>query len=280
MSSVVVVATLAVLTLVALYGAARPYRRSTVPALEPPSDPLEDRRLALLLSLRDLDAAHGSGALDETEHARLRSETEGRVAAVIRAIERRDRAQDAHDGHEDGRHPARVIAVALILVAALAAGLVPSLLRSVQQRSDAASAAPIEGSASIAFFRQRVRQHPRDVAARIDLGQRCMEAGDLSCAYRQYVAALGLSPRDVEALSHLGMLVYLSGSPAKGLRLEQKALRIDPAYPEALFFRGVILLKGLHRPHEAIAPLSRYLKAAPFGSEGPTARKLLEEARR
>jgi cytochrome c-type biogenesis protein CcmH/NrfG len=202
------------------------------------------------------------------------------VAAVIRAIERRDAVPDAPPTGGGKRNPVRVIAVSLILVAALGAGLVPSLLRSVQQRDDVASAAPIEGDASIEFFRQRVREHPHDAAARVDLGQRCMDAGDLECAYRQYAAALALSPRDVEALSHLGVLLHLSGSPTRGLRLEQRALRIDPAYPEALFFKGVILLKGLHRPQDAIAPLSKYLAAAPFGSEGRTAKKLLREARR
>jgi tetratricopeptide (TPR) repeat protein len=280
LTSVVVIGTLLVLTLVAVYGPARPYRRSRVLPLDPPSDPLEDWRLALLLSLRDLDAARTSGALDETEHARLRADTEGRVAALIRAIERRDRGPDAPQANGAPRHPARVVAVALILVAALGAGLVPGLLRSVEQRSDAASAASVEGGASLGFFHERVRDHPHDAAARIDLGQRCMDAGNLGCAYRQYAAALALSPRDVEALSHLGILVHLSGSSARGLRLEQKALRIDPTYPEALFFKGVILLKGLHRPQQAIDLLERYLAAAPFGSEGPAARKLLREARR
>ena len=41
----------------------------------------------------------------------------------------------------------------------------------------------------------------------------------------------------------------------------------------------MILLKGLHRPQDAIAPLEGYLAGSPFGSEGPTATKLLKEAR-
>jgi cytochrome c-type biogenesis protein CcmH/NrfG len=280
LSSLVVIATLVVLTVVAVYGAARPYRRSEVPVLEPLSDPLEDRRLALLISLRDLDAARFSGALEERDYTRLRTDTEGRMAKILRAIDRREHAPKSTDGPDTRRNPGRVIAVALILVAALGAGLVPNLLRSLQQREDAASAAPIEGGASIEFFRQRVREHPHDAAARIDLGQRYLDAGDVGDAYRQYVAALALAPRDVEALAHVGLLLHLSGSPAKGLRFERKALLIDPRYPEALFFEGVILLKGLERPREAIAPLGGYLEGSPFGSEGPTAQKLLREARR
>jgi cytochrome c-type biogenesis protein CcmH/NrfG len=275
----VVVATLVVLTLVAVYGVLRPYRRSAIPALEPLSDPLDDRRLALLMSLRDLDTARASGALEERDYARLRAETEGRMARVLRAIDRREHGPQASNGERPRGNPTRVVAVALILVAALGAGLVPSLLRSLQQRADEASAAPIEGGASIEFFQQRVREHPHDVAARVDLAQRYLDAGALGDAYRQYVAALALDPRNVEALSHVGLLLHLSGSPERGLRIVKRALRVDPRYPEALFFEGVILLKGLHRPQEAIEPLRAYLAGSPFGSEGPTAKRLLNEAR-
>src|ERR671935_3267360 len=98
MSSVLVVAVLVVLTAVAVFGAARPYRRSAVPALEPLSDPLEDRRLALLISLRDLETARGSGAIEEEDYARLRAETEGRMARVLRAIDSKEHSRSSPDG--------------------------------------------------------------------------------------------------------------------------------------------------------------------------------------
>ena len=279
MSSVLVVAVLVVLTLVAVFGVARPYRRSAVPALEPLSEPLEDRRLALLISLRDLEAARGSGAIEEEDYARLRTETEGRMARVLRALDRMQHAPPGPDGRPSGRDSTRVIAVAVVLVAALGVGLVPSLMRSIQQRADATTA-PIADTSSITFFEQRVRQHPHDVAARLDLAHRYMDAGLFGDAYRQYVAALSLDPNDVEALANMGILLHLSGKPSRGLRFEQRALRIDPAYPQALFYEGTILLKGLNRPKDAIAPLQAYLKASPYGSEGDQAREFLSLARR
>ena len=279
MSSVLVVAVLVVLTAVAVFGAARPYRRSAVPALEPLSDPLEDRRLALLISLRDLETARGSGALEEEDYARLRAETEGRMARVLRAIDSKEHSRSSPDGRSSRRSPGRVIAVALVLVAALGAGLVPSLMRSIQQRADAGTT-PIADTSSISFFKQRVREHPHDVAARLDLAHRFLDAGLFGDAYRQYVAALALDPRDVEALANVGILLHLSGKPERGLRLEHRALRIDPGYPQALFYEGLILLKGLNRPGAAIDPLRAYLRGSPYGSEGDQARKFLVEARR
>jgi hypothetical protein len=45
-----------------------------------------------------------------------------------------------------------------------------------------------------------------------------------------------------------------------------------------LYFKGVILLRGLHRPSEAAGALRGYLEAAPFGSHRDQARDLLEQA--
>jgi cytochrome c-type biogenesis protein CcmH/NrfG len=278
-SSVLVVAVLVVLTLVAVYGAARPYRRSAVPALEPLTDPLEDRRLALLISLRDLETARGSGGIEEHDYVRLRTETEGRMARVLRAIDSKEQHAASSDGRPGRRNTVPVITVALVLVAALGAGLVPSLMRSLQQRADAGST-PIADTSSISFFEQRVRDHPHDVAARLDLAHRYLDAGLFGDAYRQYVAALSLDPKDVEALANLGILMHLSGKPQRGLQFEHRALRVDPGYPQALFYEGVILLKGLGRPAAAIAPLRAYQRGSPFGSEGDQARKFLAEARR
>ena len=279
MSSLVLILVLLVLTLVAVAGAARPYRRSAIPPLEPLSDPLQDRRLSLLISLRDLETARSEGALEEQDYVRLRTETEGRMARVLRAIDVRERAPVSPNGHPSKRDRTRVIVWAAILAAALAAGVIPGLVRSIHQHA-AAGATPLADTGSIAFFRQRVNAHPDDVAARLDLAHRYLDAGLYRQASRQYTAALALDPRDVEALANLGILMYLSGKPAQGLRMERQALGIDPSYPQALFYEGVILLKGLHRPADAVAPLLGYLKGSPFGSEGTQARRLLAEARR
>ncbi|MGA9161751.1 MAG: tetratricopeptide repeat protein, partial [Actinomycetota bacterium] len=77
----------------------------------------------------------------------------------------------------------------------------------------------------------------------------------------------------------VGIILYQAGRPQDALRSVERALSTDPRYPEALFFRGVILLRGLRRPEEAIAAFETYLDAAPFGVERETAKDLIAEAR-
>jgi tetratricopeptide (TPR) repeat protein len=279
MSSLVVVLVVAVLAMVAALGIVAPYRRRAVPALEPPADPLEDRRLALAIALRDLDAAHGSGALEEPDYRRLREETEGRMGKVLRALDDRSRPHGHGDVPLPARGPGRRwVIVAVVATLALSAALVPALVRSLHDRTTANADALI-GPGSLAYFQERVKAHPNDVAARLDLAHRYLDAGKLPQAANEYRRALALDPNDADALAHIGFILHLSGASAEGLASERKALAVDPTYPDALFYEGLILLDGLNRPAEAIAPLAAYLKAAPYGSAGPEARRLLAKAR-
>jgi hypothetical protein len=56
-----------------------------------------------------------------------------------------------------------------------------------------------------------------------------------------------------------------------------RALELDPSYPEALYYRGVILLRGLDRSGAAEAALRAYLEGAPFGAHRDEARGLLQD---
>jgi tetratricopeptide (TPR) repeat protein len=269
-----VTAALAGMMAAVVLGAVAPYRRATVPALEPPSDPLEDRRLALLVSLKDLQAARDSGAIEAEEYLRLRDETETRMARVLRAIDERRRKEEEPPSARPRRSPTRYVAIALVGVLALSVGLVPALVRSLHDRNSGQDL-----TASLSFFRDRVRANPHDVAARLDYAHRLQDDGAFGDAFRQYAAALALQPDNVDALANYGLLVYLSGRPLQGLASENRALKIQPGYPEALFVKGVILLRGLNRPEDAIGYLQRYLDASPYGSYGPTARKMIATAR-
>jgi regulator of sirC expression with transglutaminase-like and TPR domain len=74
------------------------------------------------------------------------------------------------------------------------------------------------------------------------------------------------------------MILYLADRPEEALDSVDRSLATDPDYPEALFFRGVILLRGLDRPAEGIVAFERYLEAAPFGAERQTVQELIAEA--
>ena len=288
------------LALVAGVGVVAGFLREAPVPIEPLADPLEDRREALLRSLADLEEAYASGALDEPGYLRLREQTEGRMARVLRALDRRDAvaagdlasAAPASDVMIEetpvgggglrpaSAEPRRVPpwAVAVIIGGTVLAVVVASLARDAEPQIQPASS-PQGSDDPLAFFEQRVKDHPDDLAARLDLAHRYLDAGMTEDALSEYAVALRLDPDDAEALAHVGIILYQAGRPQDALRSVERALSTDPRYPEALFFRGVILLRGLERPQEAITAFQTYLDAAPFGVERETAKDLIAEAR-
>ncbi|HET8525480.1 MAG TPA: tetratricopeptide repeat protein [Actinomycetota bacterium] len=276
------------LALVAGAGVMAGFLREAPPPVEPLADPLEDRREALLRSLADLEEAHSSGALDEAGYLRLREQSEGRMARVLRALDRRDAAGsetvvalgdaptgDVRTGAEPGRIPPW--AVAVLIGATVVAVVVASLARDAEPRPQASTAQASDDP--LGFFERRVQEHPDDLAARLDLAHRYLDAGMVEDALSEYAVALELDPDDAEALAHIGIILYQNGRPEEALRSVDRALSTDPRYPEGLFIRGVILLRGLDRPQDAISAFETYLEAAPFGVERQTAKDLIAEAR-
>jgi tetratricopeptide (TPR) repeat protein len=290
MTWVVFLASIA-LSCVAVAGVLSPFSRSRRLALEPTSDPLDEERIGLLRRLRDLQDEHATGQLSDQAYRSLRRETEARAVMVLRALEVRGGADVQADLREsrtrrplspsdDGEPSARSARKRIITVVAV--GLVVAvvavvLARAIQSRS---AGQPITGTVQggLAFFEQRVADHPDDVAARLDLAQRYLETGNGVAAAQQYVAVLQLDPQNAEAHAQLGFLYFVAGRASDGLEEVRQALAADPGYPEALYVQGVILLKGLSRPAEAVDAFKAYLAAAPFGAHRAEVEQLLEEA--
>jgi len=297
MSPVALSFAVAGLALVAGVGVIAGFLREASAPVEPLADPLDDHRDALLRSLADLEESHVAGALDEGEYLRLREQTENRMAKVHRALARRDASpagnavmaiSDTDATLEDspgakvptGVEPRRVPpwAVAVLIGGTVLAVVVASLARDVEPQAGTTS--PARGADDpLAFFVRRVNDHPDDLAARLDLAHRYLDAGMVEDALSEYAVALELDPDDAEALAHVGIILYQNDRPQEALTSVDRALATDPEYPEALFFRGVILLRGLGRPEEAIAAFETYLDAAPFGVERRAAKDLIAEGR-
>jgi tetratricopeptide (TPR) repeat protein len=280
----------AALAAVAAAGVTAGFRRRDPLPVEPLADPLEDRRVALLRSLADLEEARASGVLEDADYRRLRGDTESRIARLLRAIDgrRSPRPAVATDGgvialeveatDRPGRTTGRVPpwAVAILLASTVLAVAVTGLLREAEPV--AVESAPATSDDPFAFFEQRVRDHPNDLAARLDLAHRYLDANRIEEALEEYAVALELDPDDAEAHAHIGLILYASHQPEEALASVDRALETAPGYPEALFIRGVILLRGLDRPEEAIEAFEAYLAAAPFGQERGTAQQLIAEA--
>ena len=300
MNPIAVAFAVAGLAVLAGAGVVAGFLREAPAPVEPLADPLEDRREALLRSLADLEDARASGALDEAGYLRFREQTEGRMVRVLRALDRRDAAASAGieastaqasgeelEGEAEGRgvqaataEPRRVPAwaVAVLIGGTVLAVVVASLARDAEPQTQAASS-PQAADDPLAFFEQRVQEQPNDLAARLDLAHRYLDAGMIEESLSQYAVALELDPDDAEALAHVGIILFRSGRPEEALRSVERSLSTDPRYPEALFIRGVILLRGLDRPDEAITAFETYLDAAPFGVERGQAKDMIAQAR-
>lgn len=278
----------AILAAVAAAGVLVPFGRARTQALEP-ADALEDEQTALLRKLRQLEQDHADGAVHDEDYQILRAHAESRAVAVLRALEARDRTGDLADGLRqirsakrdgDGGEPRRSSrgGLGLLLGVAIVVASLSVLVAGGQHGRPGPLAAASGSATPLSFFEQRVREQPQDVAARLDLAQHLLDAGDFRGATRQYLQALQLDPRNPEAHTKVGLLLYLSGLPSEGLRAVNRALQVHPNYPEALYVKGAILLRGLGQPERAAPFLRSYLEWAPFGSYRSEAEKLLRLA--
>ena len=292
----VVISVCVLLAAVAAVGVLRPFGRRVQP-LDPLPDAVEEERRSALRALRDLERDRESGSIEEEEYASLRAETEARAVATLRsvnargaasAVKPRSPAQPPWSGNGSGSAPRRRRLLPTVLVGGLVVAAVVSVLLSTARTRTPGQpfTGGIPGSttdagsttAAVEFFEQRVRQYPRDLAARLDLAERYLQSGRIRPAIDQYLAALQIDPGNTEARATLGFVVFRAGRTEQGLRIVNQALATDPAYPEALFYKGVILLQGMRRPGPAADAFNAYLRAAPFGARRAEARRLLTQA--
>jgi tetratricopeptide (TPR) repeat protein len=127
-----------------------------------------------------------------------------------------------------------------------------------------------------------------------------LEEGEAADAVEEFDRVARLDPKNAEAPAYAGWLVFLaarsqpaearpgdaapSGDVASQLtaaalaRLDQ-AVAADPDYPDAHFFRGMVLLRGTNDPAGAVPEFERFLALAPNGPQSDEVRGLLEAAR-
>ena len=180
----------------------------------------------------------------------------------------------------DGGRKWSAASVVLVLLVVLAVA-VPLLAGTLTPREPGAPiTGRVPGPPPLEFLERRVRDHPGDPAARLDLADAYLARGRVGEAVEEYLALVSIDPASPDAHARLGLVLLRAGRPEDALRAVDRALDIDPSHPEALFERGVILLRGLDRPAAGAASFHRYLEAAPFGSHRSEARALLRAADR
>jgi cytochrome c-type biogenesis protein CcmH/NrfG len=263
---------------------------------------LERERDFLIRSLDDLEHERSTGAIDEGSYARLHDDYTARAAAVIRTlggsgattppsppptrVSRRRRVLTAAGIAAFG------VVVSITLAAALGARLPGETSSGKTGGADRAPSGDDTVSVAdrIRRLRAAVAERPDDAASRLLLARFLEADGDLAGALRQYDEVLARTPTSAEAQAQAGRILYLTAraavrsNPVVVEELVQQArvrldtaVSIDAAYPDARFFRAIVLANEFGAFAAAQVDLQRYLLLAPDGQFAAQARRLLAE---
>jgi len=252
---------------------------------------LEAERDFLLRSLDDLEAERADGAIDRDAYQRLHDDYTARAAAVIRALRDGVDARPAAPTTSARRRAlifAGVVAFAALAGVALAAALGARLPGQTSSgNGTGASAATAAADQTRRALESRVAKSPNDVQARLQLALVLERSNDLRGALEQYDAITKLDPSSAPAEAQAGRILYLTAqaSPANAAQLValskarlDRAVLLDPRYPDAHFFRAIVLANEFQDYSGAVNECQRYLLLAPNGLWADSARQLLAQA--
>lgn len=177
---------------------------------------LEEQRDHLLASIEDLEAEYAAGDLDEVDYAELRDDYTVRASEVLAAIEQRRAVMQR--AARPNRSRTVAVAAAVLLFAVLAGVLVA---RGAGQRGSG----PITGAvntqrAALSTCQQASFQDPD---------------GGIEC-YEEFLVD---APDNVEALTYQGWALIRTDRLAEGTANLDRAIELDPDYPDARAFRAI-----------------------------------------
>lgn len=209
-------------------------------------DLLEERRF-LLDSLADLEAERAAGDIDERDYQALKDDYTARAAAVLRALQ----AEDVPDATPPAARPLggrlRLVAgAAVVVVVAGLAGLALANAAGERLPGDEATGSIELGTGD-----------------RIRRAQALVSEGKVVEALKVYDEILAEDPEHVVALTQRGWLLTRAGLVDQGLEYIDRAVAADPTYPDARFFKAMVLLRDKDQPALAAAEFRAFLALNP-----------------
>jgi tetratricopeptide (TPR) repeat protein len=228
---------------------------------------LQEQRDFLIASLRDLERGREAGELAEADYVALRDDYTARAAAVLREMEqgrarpgaRRAPAAAAAPATR-GRRPLVVTLGVIVAIVALTAGAVTAF--SGQRKAGA----PLTGSL------------PDSPAGRMSQALQLETDGKAADALKIYDDLLRTDPKNVQALAYRGWLLKRAGLPDLAMTALDQAVAIDPSYPDAHFFRGIVLYQDRSDPAGAVTEFRLFLSNNPPQEMVPQVEDVLKRA--
>ncbi|MGI8778359.1 MAG: tetratricopeptide repeat protein [Acidimicrobiales bacterium] len=251
------------------------------PAMEPDEiAALEEERDFLLQSLRDLDQERDASDIDDGDYRTLHDDYTARAAAVLRTLEAAHEPlpQPPATG-PSSRRAARtapvpaaksrtsrarrtIIGVTIVLLLAVAAGVSLTTFTGNRIGGDNVSG-----------------RGTSETARHVAKAQQLEGQGKAAEALKEYDAAIEADASNVVALTYKGWLLGRAGFNDPAMASLDKAIATNPAYPDAHFFRGMVLYKGRQDPAAAVPEFEAYLASNPPASAAAAVRDVLDKAR-
>lgn len=264
---------------------------------------LESERDFLLRSIADLETEREAGNLDDDRYRALKDDYTARAAAVLRSIEE---SQDAAPPPAPVPRKRRLLTggavLVFVIVAALALAAATGNRREGQTitgNAQGAESDEVPVADRKAALERKIQEHPDDPAAHLVYARFLIETSNPNAggawpppdAVKAYLKAAQLDPQNPEANAYAGWTLFLAtqnseADPKTTAELVDRALvRLDAAvaandsYPDGVFFRGMVQLRGKNNPKAAIPDFERYLVLVPEGQFHDQVKQLLDQAR-
>lgn len=230
---------------------------------------LEEQREALLASLRDLEQERADGDIVEADYQVLHDDYTARAAAVIRALDSGVRTRPLDSRRAPGRaapskrSPAqgsdrRSLLITLAVVVGIVALAVGSVLVFAGGRD---AGQPLTGSLPGA-----VDTDTPSGSGATDKLARAVELdrqGRGVDALKLYDEVLRDDPDNPAALAYRGWLLKRAGLIDESLAALDRAVAVAPEFPDAHFFRGMVLFQDRDDPAGAVAEFEAFLRNDP-----------------
>ena len=226
---------------------------------------LEEERDFLLASLRDLEREREAGELSDRDYQALRDDYTARAAVVIRALERREpgKGDAVRRSRPQPVRSRRSLGITIAVVAAIAALAGGTLAAFSGQRDPGA---PMTGSL------------PDTPGGRLQQALQLESEGQAAEALKIYDELLKADPRNVQALAYKGWLLKRAGLPDMAMEVLDQAVAIDPRFPDAHFFRGMVLYQDRKDPAAAVTEFRLFMSNNPPQEMVPLVEDVLRRA--
>ena len=250
----------------------RPAEPRTAPAIEAPARPsrqdqdpdvlaaLEEQREFLLRSLDDLEREFMAGDVDQADYENLKDDYTARAASVIKAIEQRRTA--LAKAPRPRRWSVLVATIGVVALIGIGAGWLVAVSSGEREPGET-----ISGDIRRSTIDELARA--ADYTGQASAAQQTGDSEAAVLAYQNalasYAAVLEQQPDNVEALTYRGWLLHVlalqapddiaSRLDADALEGLDRAIVVDPSYPDARVFRAIIH-EGSGRTADAAADLA------------------------